>query len=44
MERVREESDGLPPEQQFEIDFALMSGEYAALLKDLAEAVNAARN
>jgi len=44
MERVREESDGLPPEQQFEIDFALMSGEYAALLKDLAEAVNAARD
>ena len=43
MERVRDESDGLPPEQQFEIDFALLSGEYAALLKDLAEAVNAAR-
>ncbi|MEQ1439825.1 recombination-associated protein RdgC [Fontimonas sp. SYSU GA230001] len=44
MERVRDESDGLPPEQQFEIDFALMSGEYAALLKDLAAAVNAARD
>lgn len=43
IERVREESDGLPPEQQFEIDFALMSGEYAALLNDLAAAVNAAR-
>lgn len=43
MERVREDSDGLPPDQQFEIDFALMSGEYAALLKDLAAAVNAAR-
>ncbi|MFA5940374.1 MAG: recombination-associated protein RdgC [Sinimarinibacterium sp.] len=43
MERVREDSDGLPPEQQFEIDFALLSGEYAALLKDLAAVVNAAR-
>lgn len=43
MERVREDSDGLPPEQQFEIDFALMSGEYAALLNDLAAIVNAAR-
>lgn len=43
IERVREESDGLPPEQQFEIDFALASGTYAELLKDLAAAVNAAR-
>lgn len=43
-ERVREESDGLPPEQQFEIDFALFGGELAALLKDLAAAVNAARD
>ncbi len=42
-ERVREESDGLPPEQQFEIDFALMSGDLAAMLKDLAVAVNAGR-
>lgn len=44
IERVREESDGLPPEQQFEIDFALASGSYAELLKDLAAAVNAARD
>lgn len=43
IERVRDESDGLPPEQQFEIDFALASGSYAELLKDLAAAVNAAR-
>lgn len=43
-ERVREESDGLPPEQQFEIDFALFSGELGGLLKDLAAAVNAARD
>ncbi len=43
IERVREESDGLPPEQQFEIDFALMSGAYAELLAELAQAVNAAR-
>jgi recombination associated protein RdgC len=43
-EKVREESDGLPPDQQFEIDFALFSGELGALLKDLAAAVNAARD
>ncbi|MES0872957.1 recombination-associated protein RdgC [Sinimarinibacterium thermocellulolyticum] len=43
IERVREESDVLPPEQQFEIDFALFSGELGALLEDLAAAVNAAR-
>ena len=43
IERVREESDGLPPDQQFEIDFALASGSYAELLKDFAAAVNAAR-
>jgi recombination associated protein RdgC len=40
-ERVREESDGLPPDQQFEIDFALFSGEVRGLLRDLAVAVNA---
>jgi recombination associated protein RdgC len=42
-ERVREESDGLPAEQQFELDFALFGGELSALLADLAAAVNAAR-
>ncbi|QHS10086.1 recombination-associated protein RdgC [Sinimarinibacterium sp. NLF-5-8] len=43
MDAVREESDGLPPDQQFEIDFALFCGDVAELLKELAQTVNAAR-
>ncbi|WP_159431165.1 recombination-associated protein RdgC [Fontimonas thermophila] len=43
IDRIREESDGLAPERQFEIDFALAGGTYAALLADLATAVNVPR-
>ncbi len=43
MEKVKEESDGLAAEQQFEIDFALMSGEFAELLQAFAVAINAGR-
>ncbi|TJY64943.1 recombination-associated protein RdgC [Sinimarinibacterium sp. CAU 1509] len=44
IERVREEQDGLDAEAEFEANFTLMSGEYSALLKDLATAINAPRD
>jgi recombination associated protein RdgC len=39
MEEVGEEADGIDPQEQFDIDFTVMSGELAKLLGDLVEAL-----
>lgn len=37
--KEKAEEDGLPPEEQFDVDFALMTGELTQLLSELGEAL-----